>query len=79
MGNDILDFSAAVDKKDLKLFSQALYKQNIVLQIEVEKLKTLVEHLEDLLMKNPDVVEIGKWDYHSVLSVSMKAVPVNIN
>ena len=58
MSKDLLDFSAAVDKKDLKLFSQALYKQNIALQIEVEKLKTLVEHLE-VLLKNSDVVEIG--------------------
>lgn len=59
MDKETLDFSAAVDKKDLKLFANSLYKQNIALQIEVEKLKTLVEHLE-LLLKHSDVVEIRK-------------------
>lgn len=54
---NLLSFSAQVEKKDLQAFSQALMGQMIKLQVENQQLKERVEHLEELLKGLP-VLEI---------------------
>lgn len=56
---NILSFSAQVDKKDLQSFSQALMNQVINLQVENQRLLEKVAHLETLLVNLP-VMELGK-------------------
>jgi len=48
-----LSMKAYVDKKDLEAFSQALMEQTVKLQVENQKLKDKVEHLEELLKNVP--------------------------
>jgi regulator of replication initiation timing len=59
MNDNILSIKAHVAKKDLEAFSQALMEQTIALQIENQRLKEKLEHLEELL-KNSHIVTIGK-------------------
>lgn len=56
--NNLISMNQFILKQDLEAFSQALFKQNIALQIENEKLKVKLEHLEQLL-KAVDVPVIG--------------------
>ena len=51
--NNIVNIKTAIDKKDLEAFSQALMNQVVKLQVENEKLKEKVEHLEELLKNVP--------------------------
>lgn len=56
--DNLISLNQHILKQDLEAFSQALFKQNIALQIENEKLKVKLEHLEELL-KNINVPIIG--------------------
>lgn len=51
--NNVLNIKTAIDKKDLEAFSQALMEQTVKLQVENQKLKEKVEHLEELLKNVP--------------------------
>ena len=59
MKDNILSFKAAVDKKDLEKFAEVLFEKYIELQIENQKLKEKLEHLEELLI-NSNVPNIGE-------------------
>lgn len=53
MMDNILSIKTYVAKKDLEAFSQALMEQTIALQIENQRLKEKLEHLEELLKNSP--------------------------
>lgn len=61
MNDNLFSLKAHVAKKDLEAFSQALMEQTIVLQIENQRLKEKLDHLEELL-KNAPIPTIGKKD-----------------
>lgn len=52
--DNLVSLNQHILKQDLEAFSQALFKLNISLQIENEKLKEKLAHLEELL-KSVDV------------------------
>ena len=58
MNDTLLSMKAHIDKKDLEAFSQSLMQQTITLQIENQKLKEKLEHLESLLIHS-NVPSIG--------------------
>jgi len=58
MTNETISFNHYVLKKDLEVYSQALFKANLALQLENERLQSKLQHLEELL-NNVNVPIIG--------------------
>lgn len=57
--NNKLEIKAYLDKKDLELYYKVLFEQNFTLQLENERLKEKVQHLEELLVNMDSVPTIG--------------------
>lgn len=57
--DNLLSFKLHLDKKDLKDFAQALFKRVSDLEVENQQLKAKVEHLETLLIQDPNIPTIG--------------------
>jgi regulator of replication initiation timing len=56
--DNIIGFERFVNILELKAFSKSLFEMNTALQLENERLKEQVKHLESLL-KNSDIPTIG--------------------
>ena len=69
--DNLISMNQFILKQDLEAFSQALFKQNIALQIENEKLKVKLEHLEQLLKAvDVPIVETRVFQSHNPMVTS---------
>ncbi len=59
MTNDTISFTQYVLRKDLEIYSKALFKQVQALQIENQMLQSKLEHLEELLKSSANIPIIG--------------------
>lgn len=59
MNNEVISFTQFVLKKDLEVYSQALFKQIQALQLENVMLQSKLEHLEQLLKNMESIPIIG--------------------
>jgi hypothetical protein len=59
MTNEVISFTQYVLRKDLEVYSQALFKQVQALQLENAMLHSKLEHLEELLKNIESIPIIG--------------------
>lgn len=60
MESNLINFNAFVEEKDLKEFCQALFTRVNKLELENEKLREKVDHLEYLLTNMKEVPELTR-------------------